>query len=73
MEAQGKQVMEVFVKGLKTLISPKREKKNLVSVSGIRKERNERIRPLTVKIDMSRGKRLSKRCKENKSHLQKWN
>lgn len=49
------------------------QKRNLVSVSVIGKERNKRTKPLlTVKIDMPRGKRLSKRCEENKSHL-KWN
>lgn len=57
MEAQGKQFMQMIVKGLNTVISPKREKKNLVSVSVFSKERNERTRPLlTVKIDMARGK-----------------
>lgn len=49
------------------------QKRNLVSVSGIGKERKKGTKPLlTVKIDMARGKRLSKRCEENKSHL-KWN
>lgn len=54
MEAQGKQFMQMIVKGLNTVISPKRENKNLVSVSLISKERNERTRLLlTVKIDMA--------------------
>lgn len=66
MEAQGKQLMQMIVTGLNTVISPKRENKNLVSVSGISKESNESTRPLlTVKINMARGKRLFKNVRTN--------